>query len=273
MSIGKGLAFATVGAVAGALVWGAIIQTTGWSLWILAPIVGGAAGFGMMKGTQMRGSPAAGVGAAVVTILAIIGTRYYVVNQAVAEEMKVDHEVVLESLTYEVATELEESGAEVVGDDGDFLPAVYQRAQATWDAMSPGEQQAYAANLQDESEAATAVLTPLTLIFDFGIIGTFCAALSAGAAFKAGSKTLEEALVEAGQAESVQSAGPMAASLRSAPAKPGTPAEGGAFWRTVPGAEEPAPDVQPMSARAPRHANNIPPHINQDQGEGQREAA
>src|SRR5204863_429377 len=52
---GKGLAFAAAGAALGALIWGGLVMLTGWNLWFLAPVIGVAAGFGMMCGTQMRG--------------------------------------------------------------------------------------------------------------------------------------------------------------------------------------------------------------------------
>lgn len=111
--LGKGFTFAVVGAVVGALVWFVIIEFTGWSLWVLAPIVGGAAGYGMMRGTQMRGGFPAGVLAAGLTLFAIFGVRFIVVNNEIQSHLAVSEENVINEIAYGVAEEWEEEGYEV----------------------------------------------------------------------------------------------------------------------------------------------------------------
>lgn len=214
--MGKGFAYAAVGAVIGAVVWAILIRVTGSDLWILAPIVGGCAGFGMMRGTQMRGGLPAGVLAAGLTLAAILATRYIVVSGDVEDQLAFDEAEIVDEFAYEVADEWAGEGYEVYDEEGDFLPAVYEEAQERWAAMSDAAQREYITALEGQSDEMAAVLTPLGLLFDFGIFGTICAALAAGCAFKTASITLEEALVDRGHAVDADDAQALATDLRGA---------------------------------------------------------
>lgn len=219
MNLGKGLLFSTVGALAGAVLWIVIIKLTGLSLWILAPIVGGAAGFGMMKATQMRGGLPAGIIAAALTLVAIFGARYFVVSQEVSKHLTLSDEDAFALLVSEVATDMERRGVEVYDEDGDYTPRVNHIAGENWNSWSQVERRQFVAARQGETNQAASILTPPSLLFDFGIFGTICAALAAGTAFKTGSVTLEKTLVEKGLAVGEEDAAAVAANMRAEDAK------------------------------------------------------
>jgi hypothetical protein len=214
--MGKGFAYAALGAAVGAAAWVLAILLTGLSLWVLAPIVGGAAGFGMMRGTQMRGGLPAGVNAAVLTLAAVAAARYAVVSARMQEFAAFDEEEVASAIAEEVAGEWIDEGHEVYDDEeGDFLPEVYAEAHERWASMSEPEQREYVAALEAGSGMSAQALTPIGLLFDFGIFGTICAFLAAGTAFKTGSVTLEQALVERGHAGDAEEAATLATGLRA----------------------------------------------------------
>lgn len=247
MSLGKGLALSAFGAVIAALIWVILIKTTGWNLWILAPIVGGAAGYGMMRGTQMKGGVPAGLAAAAFTLVAIFGARYFIVSGEVREFATVDSEDAMGFLVEEVADEWAGNDIEVYSEaEEDYLPEVYAAAQERWDSMSEFEREEYIAGFAGDSEQAAAFLTPFALLFDFGIFGTIFAAISAGSAFKLGSVTLEQVLVGEGQATDVTSAACAAARLRAGETLDDVSvASGSSFWtRPLPPGED-GPNLRP----------------------------
>lgn len=283
MSLSKGLAFSAVGALAGAVLWIVVIRLSGWSLWVLAPIVGGAAGFGMMKATQMKGGAPAGALAAVITLVAIFGARYFVVSEIVHEHLAMSGEEAYGVLTEEIARDMAAEGQEVFDDEGEYTNKVQRRAYDTWMEMSEEDRHKFIASRQGETDAAASVLTPLGLLFDFGIFGTICAVLAAGTAFKTGSMRLEDALVEKGLAE-VGGAEALAEHLRaggkvdSAPAQAVTaktlettprPASAG-IWSVPlkPAEEKPLPRIKVVSRDdAPTESPKDPP------SDGAKEAA
>lgn len=247
MPLGKGLALSALGALIGAIVWVLLIKVTGWNLWILAPIVGGAAGYGMMRGMQMKGGVPAGFTAAACTLIAIFGARYFVVSAEVREFARFDQEDAVGMIAEDIANEWAEKDIEVYSEEEeDYLPEVYAAAQERWDGMSAFEQDEFLAQFEPESEQAAAFMTPFALLFDFGIFGTIFAALSAGSAFKLGSITLEEALVQEGHAADTTAAAGMAAQLRAGQRIEEPQAGGGgSFWtRPLPPAED-SPNLRP----------------------------
>lgn len=247
MSMGKGLAFSALGALVAAAVWVFIIKATGWNLWILAPIVGGAAGFGMMRGMQMKGGVPAGITAAACTLVAIFAARLIVVNGEVHELTTVDHEDAVAMIADDVANEWAEKDIETYSEEEeDYLPEVYAAAQSQWDEMSAFEQDEYLAQFAPESDQAAAFITPFALLFDFGILGTLIAAISAGSAFKLGSITLEDALVQEGHVPDAAAAAGVADRFRAGKPTDDEPVvSGGGFWtRPLPPMED-APTPQP----------------------------
>lgn len=215
MNLGKGLAFAAIGAFIGAVIWIVLVNVTGRSLWFLAPIVGGAAGFGMMRATQMKGGAPAGALAAMVSIAAVFSARYFIVTQEVQKILVVTEDDVNSRLQSQVAEKMEIAGMDVYDDDGGYNSKVQRDAQQVWYDMAEYERAQYIAAIEGEHKQAAGFLTPLGLIFDFGIFGTVCTALAAGTAFKTGSVKLEQALVEKGMAVSAEDATGLAAKMRA----------------------------------------------------------
>src|SRR6185369_8502438 len=119
MPKGKGFAFAAAGALIGAFIWGALSMFIGWDLWILAPIVGGVAGLGMMYGTQARGGTPQGLGAAAFTVLAIFGARYFVVARST--QTRLEREAV-DNMIAQVAMDMQKHDGDVYNDAGEFKP-------------------------------------------------------------------------------------------------------------------------------------------------------
>jgi len=220
MSLGKGFAFAAIGAALGAVVWGGICFATDMRLWFLAPVVGGAAGYGMMRGASMKAGVPGGILAATLTIAAIFATRHTLVSHDVSKLLEIDGETIRECLASEVADEWAEDDVEIYDDEeGDFTAEVYQEADSRWFAMTETEQHEYVAGLRGDSETTEAVMTPLALLFDFGLFGTLCAALSAASAFKLGSISLETALVQQGHATTADEAAMLATNMREEDAR------------------------------------------------------
>lgn len=260
MSMGKGLAFAGIGAVVVAVIWVVLIRVTDWSLWIVAPAIGGAAGYGMMRGTKMKGGAAAGVWAAAVTVAGIFAARYTVVSWMTEDFLAVDEEEAVEHLAWQIAEEWEQEETECWDEDGELLPSVYAEAGERWEGMDADERQALTAELEGDSELAAGVLTPIALLFDFGIFGTICTVLAAGTAFKTGSTNLEATLIEQGVAQDSADADRLAGQLRAGdrfamlgrsagPAGPGQ-SEGS----HVSGAGSPLPPIPAANPPAPRVA-------------------
>lgn len=255
MSLRNGLLISSLAAIAAGLVWVLLIQASGWGLWLLAPCIGGAAGYGMMRGMQMRGGMPAGIAAGTITLLVIFGTRYFVISSAVSELVRSGEEEAINAIAYDIATEMEEEGEEPYDDEGGFTEEVQANAAVRWGSMSLREQEEYVGALNEDAEAATEFLTPLAMIFDFGIFGTIFTVLSVGTAFKTASTTLEEALLEKGQAVTGDDAAVMAAKMRGDDITPtlSSGSSGVSRWTMpLPAADAlEGPPLQPLQAMEP----------------------
>jgi hypothetical protein len=211
----RGLFVSAICAAIAAAVWIALITVTGWSLWLLAPLVGGAAGYGMMRATQMRGGVSAGVVAVLVTFVTLFASRFYVISAAVDDVLAVNEETAIEHIAFDVVNDWHPQGLQVHDDNGDLHPAVLAEARKRWDNMWPDDRHAMMQSLEGDRSAVSVWLTPVALFVDFGIIGSIMVVLTCITAYKTGSRVLEEVLVEQGHAGSVESAGAVAARLRA----------------------------------------------------------
>jgi hypothetical protein len=235
---GKALAFAAVGAVLAAAVWAALAFVTGWNLWLLAPVVGGAAGFGMMRATKMRGGVAPGFVAAAVTVVAILGARYVVVSHTLDGQLEAR---AIEEVTSHVAEEMEQQDADVFNDAGEYKPEVKARAREAWAKTSETDCTALISAIRSRDGATSG----LGMLFDLGIFGLICTGLAAATAFKSAGMTLEKALVDKGLADG-SNAAEVAARMRSEDSAPAT------GWRLpVRPGEKPAA-TQTGAPQAPR---------------------
>ncbi|MCC6284253.1 MAG: hypothetical protein IT439_02950 [Phycisphaerales bacterium] len=215
MLLVKGFALSIAGGVLAAAAWVGIIIATGWNAWLICPIVGGGAGLGMMLGTKMRGGMEAGLLAALSTLVCIGAARFIVITDALRDVTRANESDIIENLAWTVAEEWDAEGYEVMDDDDELLPAVHSEAERRWFMMTEAERRDALAAEQAEGDELAAAATPWAMLFDFGILGTVCACLTIGTAFKTGSITLEAALVQKGKASSPTEAAELAARLRA----------------------------------------------------------
>lgn len=214
MNLGKGLLFSVLGCAMACGAWYSVINWSGWSLWLLAPFVGLAAGVGMAVGGCTKKDTGGKILAAMVALAGVCTVRYLVITNAVGEYLEVTSADAVDHLAGKVAEELEASGANDVYDsEGDYSGAVYARAEREWERMSVSEQSAYLANVQEEVSTATAFMTPLAIVIDFGIFGTLW---TIGAAFVA-SKTASSGKPSEADDETEEEVltGPLAAARRA----------------------------------------------------------
>ena len=130
MHVSKGLFFSVISAAVAAGLWCGVIAATGWSLWLLAPLIGRAAGLGMSCYGAQKSSGAGKALAAITAVLAIVVVRFFAVSTSVNEHLALTEDDVLGHVASQVASELEADGVkDVYTADGDFSPAVYSRAQ------------------------------------------------------------------------------------------------------------------------------------------------
>jgi hypothetical protein len=244
MNLGKGLGLSAIGAAAGAVVWIVLMKITGMGLWFLAPIVGGAAGYGMMRGTQMRGGFVAGVGAALITVVAIAGARFYIVSEEVQAKTAVTEEDAVAQLTQEIAADMSRRRIPTLNEDGEYRASVRKRAADKWLEMSDQERSNYMGAREEQNRAASSVMSVVALIFDFGVFGWVFVALSASASFKIGSTVVAKAAAEKEAAN--KDAAKLAAKMREEDA--GTSSAGG--WRlpTAAGNDRPVIKIKPVSS-------------------------
>jgi hypothetical protein len=195
MLTGKGLAYALIGALLAGAAWLGLVELTGWSLWLLAPAIGGAAGYGMMRATQMRGSIATGLAAAACTVAVILGCRAFITTRSLDATIQ---EAAKEHVTELIAADLESQDIEVLDDEGEYTAQVQRQAEQAWAAFSDQERAEVLAAVREESGFSEGGLFGIGLLLDLGLFGLICTGLAAATAFKTASTTLEQALADKG---------------------------------------------------------------------------
>lgn len=180
----KGFLLSILAVAAAALIWHVLIGMSGWSLWLLAPFVGLAAGMGMSGGGKVKAGVASKLCAVAFTLVAIVGVRIGAVNRFMAETYAVTDETAVESMAASIAEQMSAQGEEnVYTIDGDFSPHIYAAAQSQWDDMLATDKSNYIRSLEDEHQEAAAFLSPFVLLFDFGIFGSIWTIVSCTTAF------------------------------------------------------------------------------------------
>ncbi|MFZ4575744.1 MAG: hypothetical protein ACOYN0_15220 [Phycisphaerales bacterium] len=110
MNVVRGLLLAlAVGAVAGGL-WFAAVVASGWSLWLLAPLVGFAVGMGMTCFGTQKVDLAGKVLAACAALATIVTVRVFAVSHVVSAELAVTEEDAIEAVAADVAAHMESQG-------------------------------------------------------------------------------------------------------------------------------------------------------------------
>jgi hypothetical protein len=198
MLSGKSLAFSAVGALAPALVWFVLMWLTGWSLWLLAPIVGAGAAYGMIRATQMGGGRTAGLSAAGIAVVVILTARSLFVGHWVSTQVE---DLALASLTSALAAEMEARNERAFEGNRRFKPEVRQRATETWKALPKDQRAEYLSAIRKEYAEFEGWPTGLRRVFHVGLAGLVVIGLAGLGAFRLASLSLEEALVQRGLAD------------------------------------------------------------------------
>lgn len=210
----KGLAAGVAAGVGGAVVWALIAYFTGYEIGWLAWGIGAAVGAAVAWGS--RNSPAMGVAAVVISVLAILAGKYITVeiilakekqtaNQGVAQQILND-EYVISWLADEIISVYQEQGIAVNWPEGvnpeevssraDYPADVWQAAAAKWNSMSAEEKEAFRQNVRQQAEANIAMyasgLRKEGFLGSFGVIDIIFFGLAIVTAYKIASRTETE---------------------------------------------------------------------------------
>jgi hypothetical protein len=229
MSLAHGTLGATAGALIGATVWTAISYLTGWNLGILAPIVGGCAGFGMGMGNKGKGGVEAGVLAATLTVLAVLGSRYALSQMEYAdfnaEMAEVTEEDARDRLAWEIMDRYLEDGVELSEpeDDESYPPEVEAKLAIVWGGMDEVERHDFMKAMSQESlafgEEHAEVGTFIFFLLNMGLFGWVFMVLAACTAYK----TASTAVATVTTVDVIEPGKPRAAAMPAAPAAPAAP--------------------------------------------------
>lgn len=266
MSLAQGTIGAAVGALVGAAVWTGLSYFTGWNLGVLAPIVGGAAGFGMGMGNKGRGGMEAGLIAAALTVAGVMASRAMLGSLEYAdftrEMADVTPEDARDRLGWEIMERFEEQGVEMTWEDDDSFPIeVEHKLQDTWDVLDEDKKTemmaAMAAETRGEMEESAVAGTFIYFLFNMGILGWIFMAMSAGCAYRiASTEVPQKAHVPLIDGTSSTGAAAMASPSSSGPARPVNrpapatvpPESGGSFFANL----GRAPERDPLEGKLAR---------------------
>ncbi len=202
------------GLVAGAIgsgIWAVIAYVTGFEIGWIAWVVGLLVGIGVALGNKNEGSVPAGVLAAVLAILSVVGGKYAMVRMvmpgdddlvATSIAALTDDEMVVSYIADDVVGEFEQRGRVVSWPEGavpvqaaakaDYPADVWSIAASRWEALSAEEQAAYRAELRSDIEASAAafqdMMSQAGLIQTFGLMDIIFFMLAVVTAFKVGRK-------------------------------------------------------------------------------------
>jgi phosphate/sulfate permease len=207
----KGLAAGVAAGVGGAVVWALIAYFTGYEIGWIAWGIGAAVGAGVAWGSS--GSPAMGVAAVVISVLAILAGKFITVEIILAKELKaanqdmnqqiLNDEYVISWLADEAVAVYQEKQIPVNWPEGinpedatsqaDYPADVWQAAAYKWNSMSAAEKEEYRENVRQQAEVNIAAyasdMRKEGFIGSFGIIDIVFFLLAILTAYKIGSKT------------------------------------------------------------------------------------
>ena len=157
--LARGVAFAVVGGLIGALAWGVIAYVTGWSFGIVAIVVGLLAGCGMGFGMKGRGSVGTGIASAIIALVCIVGAKFAVAvleSRDWAEEVRdVTEEDAVDAYASEVYDYYATTGQPMTLTDDEWPPEVLAEAQRLWGETPAHEREEYlAAMVKDADQLA-----------------------------------------------------------------------------------------------------------------------
>lgn len=199
--MGRGLGLAVLGGVVGALVWGAVAYFTGWSIGIIALLVGTLVGVGMQLGIKGRGTVGTGIAAAAIALASIIAAKF-VVAQAVAGDWvekasQVSEEDAIDQYASEVYDAFEATGQYMSDpeDAGLWPPEVMAEAERLWEETPQNERDEYMAAISRDAvrdaEEGRFGAGLLLFVVSFGPINLVLLGLSVATAYRTGCHTNE----------------------------------------------------------------------------------
>lgn len=182
--------YGVIAGAIGAAVWALIARFTGYEIGWIAWGVGLAVGVGVAVGNKGEGSPAAGVLAAALAMLAVVGGKYVTVQWMLpsadalvtdAVEALQDDELVISYLADGVIAERAEQGVAVTWPEGvdpqsasaeaDYPKDVWAEALAEWNGMTAEARDEFRAALTANIESSMAAIR--TSLAGVGFLGTF----------------------------------------------------------------------------------------------------
>jgi hypothetical protein len=247
MSLSKGIAGSIIGAAVGSIVWVGLSAASGWGLGLMGIVVGGLAGFGMGQGVQGRGGLHAGIGAAAVALMAVLGARFAVTQMEMSRFMeegsRVSEEDAVDALATQEFERLRAAGDEFEDwdpENEDWPEIVRYRSELAWSQMSQLDRDAMISEMEAEGRAEMEDAAPIAGIaaFLFSTLrpsGLLLLGLAMSTAYKIGSTDMRAQAGAAGMGMEMP-----------AQAKPGmTSEERAGGWFAMP-IREPA-EVEPPS--------------------------
>ncbi len=207
----KGLVAGVAAGIGGAVVWALIAYFTGYEIGWIAWGIGAAVGAGVAWGST--GSPAMGITAVVISVLAILAGKFITVEIILAKELKaanqdmnqqvLNEEYVISWLADGVVAVYQEKQIPVNWPEGvnpenaasqaDYPADVWQAAASKWNSMSAEEKEEYRENVRQQAEVNIAEyaseMRKEGFIGSFGIIDIVFFLLAIATAYKIGSKT------------------------------------------------------------------------------------
>ncbi len=197
----RGAGFAVLGGVIGALIWGAVAYTTGWSFGFVAIGVGALVGFGMILGSKARGTVGSGLGAAMIALGCIVGAKFVVAELEAGDWMreagKVSDLDAIDQYASEVYDYFAASGQHMsaAGPEG-WPPEVYSEAKRLWTETPLVERDEYmlamGRDARRHAEESRFQVGVAAFVAGFGPVNLVIIGLAAATAYKTGRWNKEE---------------------------------------------------------------------------------
>lgn len=205
-----------IGGAIGAGAWGLISYLTGYEVGYVAVGVGFVTGVGVAIGTKGRGGALAGVYAAVIALIAVVGGKFLSVeaeaqkytksnefkNQIASVEITEEHmvmyvaDLVVADMTSRGQTIDWPAGVttDTASEAKDYPPDLWKDAQARWKACDDATKEQYRMDVRRNlEEGATAMVNTVgaagVFVDSFSLFDLLWAFLAIGAAFRAGSSS------------------------------------------------------------------------------------
>jgi phosphate/sulfate permease len=193
--MGRGLAMAVLGGVVGAAVWGAVAYWTGWSIGLLAVLVGALVGLGMQWGIRQKGSIGTGMACAAIALVSIVCAKL-VVAQALAQDLvqeaaNVSEADAIDQYASEVYDAYEATGRYMGESNSSGWPSeVYAEAERLWEETPEHEREEYMAALSRDSvrdaEEGKIAASLMLFVFSFGPVNLIILAVGVVTAYRVG---------------------------------------------------------------------------------------